>query len=139
MGNSSPKDYSSPETKSEEMDRFDRADNLGLSTAKVLITLNSGAIIAVLTFLGSASAQTQFSLGLTQIKISLSLFLTSMLAIILGMVISYSYYATPPNEGYSNFWNKHIVKFNVTMVMLALLTFIMGVSIIICGAEVSAS
>jgi hypothetical protein len=137
VGSSSTKSTMHSESKSQEMDRFDRADNLGLSTAKVMITLNSGAIIAVLTFLGNASAQTQFSIALTHIKYSLALFLISMFAIIFGMATSYTYYASPPNGSYSKYLNKYIVPFNAVMMVVAVISFIIGVSIIISGAEIT--
>jgi hypothetical protein len=117
-----------------EISRFDRANSLGLAYLRSTLLLNGGGIIALLTFLGNASAQTAISIPLMTIKIAMSFFLLAISSMMLGLLISYSYTASAPDTDYSEFWNRHIIKLNSICGAVALTCFVLAVLYLVFGS-----
>ncbi|MEJ6479514.1 MAG: hypothetical protein QNL92_12635, partial [Octadecabacter sp.] len=114
---------------SEEISRLERGTSLGLAYLRSILLLNGGGILAVLTFIGNASAQTNFIISLHAIRLGLSSFLIAITAMMLALLVSYSYTATAPESAYSNFWDKWIVTLNFMCGIISLLAFVAGVAI----------
>ncbi|WP_339106855.1 hypothetical protein [Roseovarius rhodophyticola] len=62
---------------------------LGLYAIKTMVTLNSGAFVVMLTFLGNAAAQTAFFLPLAAIKASLFCFLVGIVLALIVILTAY--------------------------------------------------
>ncbi len=63
---------------------------LGLLAFKTMITLNSGAFIVLLTFLGNADLSTEaFVVSIQRLKLALVFFLVGISATLLGILLSY--------------------------------------------------
>jgi hypothetical protein len=118
-----------------EISRFERSDALGLAFLRTMILLNGGAILALLTFLGSSSAQTELMIELYHVKKALLSFIAAIISVLLGLVISYSYTASAPETCYSQFWNNHIVKANTFLGVVTIAFFVWGVLILIAGVS----
>jgi len=116
---------------------IDLVRELGILAIKTLITLNSGAFIVLLTFIGNAAAQSQFSVPLGTLKISMICFLGGLG--FAGMSIAVTYVsvqsATPYPEGAkdtSDYW--HLV----TMMgppLASFIVFLTGVALLICDVS----
>ena len=117
-----------------EISRLDQAQALGLEYLRTTILLNGGAIFALLTFIGNATASAVIQFNLGNLKGSMWAFLVGIVSVLLGVIISYSYTATAPESYYSQFWNRHIVLLNTLLALISLSAFILGVASLILGA-----
>jgi hypothetical protein len=116
-----------------EISRLEQANTLGLAYLRTMVTLSGGAILALLTFIGSAQAQTAIHIPLLTIQISLACFLGAVVAPLLALLVSYSFTATAPESGYSHFWNRWIVPFNSVLAVTSLGAFALGVVLLLLG------
>lgn len=121
-------------TEQSETSRLQQADILGLAYFRTAVLLNGGAILALLTFMGNArnNAAVQFSLG--SVKTAMCAFLVGIVAMLLGLLISYSYTATAPGYRYRQFWDSNIIPANVFLAVVPLVAFVCGVMKLISGA-----
>ncbi|QEE34758.1 hypothetical protein FTO60_02940 [Octadecabacter sp. SW4] len=109
--------------------------DLGLFAIKTLMTLNSGAFIVLLTFIGNTAAESQFVVSLDELKNSLLLFLLGLGLTALSIAVTYvhSQKASP----YPNFENDISDKKFLLLMMgfptLAFLAFVAGVILLISG------
>ena len=117
-----------------EISRQERATSLGLAFLRSILLLNGGGILALLTFLGNASAQTMVTIPLGSIKWAMFCFLAAIASMMFGLLVSYAFTATTPESRFANFWNEHIVKFNFSLGFFALSAFIAALCILIFGA-----
>ena len=62
---------------------------IGFMGYRFLITLNSGAFIVLLTFLGNIDGSTAFSMDLIRLKYAMSFFLTAIGGTFISMMIAY--------------------------------------------------
>ena len=62
---------------------------LGFMGYKFMITLNSGAFVVLLTFLGNSNASTVFSINLQNLKYAMFAFLGAIIGTFLSMTIAY--------------------------------------------------
>jgi hypothetical protein len=122
-------------SESSEISRLEEANRLGLVYLRTLVLLNGGAILALLTFLGNASTSPIVEFDLGSIKSSMVAFLVGITSMLLALLISYSYTATAPEYSWHKFWNMWIIRLNSGLGLGALIAFIVGVSILISGAE----
>lgn len=109
---------------------------IGVLALKTLITLNSGAFVVLLTFIGNAAAQSKFVVPLTNLKCAMTLFL---LGIILSFVVfGYTYVVsqtTTPYEPKKSKVDDWFPMIAVGLTSLGLLSFILGVLQVIVGVE----
>jgi multisubunit Na+/H+ antiporter MnhB subunit len=120
---------------SHEISRQERANALGLAFLRAILILNGGGILALLTFLGNASAQTVVTIPLVTIKLAMLCFLIAIAVMMLGLLFSYSFTAMPPESKFVEFWNRHIVKLNFYSGVVSLTAFIVSVSILLVGSS----
>ncbi|WP_170402736.1 hypothetical protein [Ruegeria arenilitoris] len=118
-----------------EVSRLEQANVLGLAYVRSIILLNAGGILALLTFLGNASAQTAVSISLSAIKLAMASFLAGISAILLALLVSYSFTASAPGTSYHKFWDKHIIATNTVLGIASLGIFVFGVASLIKGAQ----
>lgn len=118
-----------------ELSRQDRANALGLAFLSSILLLNGGGILALLTFLGNASAQTVVTIPLATIKVAMVCFLVAIAAMMLGLLISYSFTAMPPETKFAKFWDRHIVRLNFYMGVVSWAAFIIAVLILVAGSS----
>ena len=123
------------ETENSRNSRFEQANTLGLAYLRSLIALNGGAILALLTFIGNASAQTFVTVPLNSIKCSMTAFLIGIASMLIGLLISYSYTAPAPDSKYKVFWDTKVIALNTFCGLVSLTSFISGVAILIAGAQ----
>jgi hypothetical protein len=111
---------------------------VGIMALRSIITLNSGAFVVLLTFIGNTAAQSKYTVPLSNIKIGMSCFL---IGIALSFVsIAYTYVASQEVSPYPKTEKKNDGSFVPVIVVvtgLAFLAFIVGVAIVICGVEVT--
>jgi hypothetical protein len=111
---------------------------LGVLALKTLITLNSGAFVVLLTFIGNTAAQSKFVVPLWNIKIGMSLFLGGIA--LSFTVIAYTYVASQQSSPYPKPTRKTdgwFVPIAVTVTGFAFACFVVGVAIVIIGVNVS--
>ena len=116
-----------------EVSRLEQSNVLGLAFVRTMILLNAGGILALMTFIGNASAQTAVYLSLGAIKLAMLSFLVGIASILLALLISYSATASAPETSYSKFWNKRIIATNATLALISLGLFTFGVAVLLCG------
>jgi hypothetical protein len=63
---------------------------VGFIALKTLITLNSGAFVVLLTFIGNTAAQSQFIVPLENLKFAMYCFLAGLAAVFLSIVQTYT-------------------------------------------------
>jgi hypothetical protein len=118
-----------------EISRLEQANTLGLAYLRTMVTLNGGAILALLTFIGNAQAQTAFFVPLHTLRLSLACFLVALVSLLVALVVSYSFTATAPESRYSIFWNRWIVALNSILALMSLVTFALGVLFLLLGTS----
>ena len=111
---------------------------VGFIALKTLITLNSGAFVVLLTFIGNTAAQSQFSVPLENLKFSMFCFLGGLATVFLSIVQTYvsSRAATPyVEEGKRPEW--WFALLSVILPAMSFLTFVIGVVAVVCGVKVA--
>ncbi|KAF0173943.1 MAG: hypothetical protein FD162_1449 [Rhodobacteraceae bacterium] len=63
--------------------------DLGMTALKTLVTLNSGAFVVLLTFIGNTAAQSAFSVPLISLQTSMYCFLVGICSAFLVMAIAF--------------------------------------------------
>ncbi len=117
-----------------EVSRLQRADALGLALVRTTILLNSGAILAVLTFAGNADDSRMIWFERGSIKCAMLSFLIGIASILLALIVSYSYTATAPQYCWHRFWDNWIIPFNVVLGISSVGAFLLGVGVLIAGS-----
>ena len=107
--------------------RREAADQLGITFAKTLITMNAGAILALLTFIGGAKEQSLLTFEISSLQWAMGFFLVGIVSILIALLVSYVFYAHPPEEDVHQFLNKHIVIINGALAVISLASFTGGV------------
>ena len=69
--------------------RIEVIKEIGLLGYKFLITLNSGAFIVLLTFLGNIQGSNAFAMDLTSLKVAMWFFLAAIAGTFISMTIAY--------------------------------------------------
>ena len=115
--------------------RAELVRELGLMAYKFLITLNGGAIIVLLTFVGNISGSAMFSVSLASAQWSIVLFVASISLTSISMTIAYlsaqmSLLDASLPGGNSAFG--HIISL-VVPVVLSFLAFVAGVLVAVYG------
>lgn len=118
-----------------EVSRLQRADALGLAFVRTSILLNSGAILAVLTFAGSADVSRMIWFEFGSIRCAMWSFLIGIASILLALIFSYSYTATAPCYAWHKFWDDWIILFNSILGIVSMGAFLVGVAILISGSS----
>ena len=107
---------------------------LGILALKTLITLNSGAFVVLLTFIGNTAAQSQFLVPLWNLKAAMFLFLAgislSFIVIAYTYAISQSASPYPLLEKKTDGW---FVPIAISLTGLGYLCFAFGVGIVVFG------
>lgn len=122
-------------TESGEVSRLEQANILGLAFVRTIILLNGGGILALLTYLGNASSQTQVAISVSSIKCAMALFLTGIVSVLVGLMISYTYTASFPKNSYAQFWNRWIIPTNAALLLISLVAFALAVTVLLHGAH----
>lgn len=121
-------------TEQSEISRLEQANALGLEYLRTVVLLNGGAILALLTFLGNSKVDASVQFTLRSVKTALLAFLVGIVAVLVGLIVSYTYTATPLEYRYHQFWNRWIVTLNAVLAIVSLGAFVLGVSCLILGA-----
>jgi len=69
--------------------RSELVKEIGLMAYKFLITLNSGAFIVLLTFIGNVSGDPVFTIDLGNLRCAMYCFLAAILLTFIGMTVTY--------------------------------------------------
>lgn len=114
------------------------AREIGLYALKTIITLNSGAFVVLLTFIGNTAAQSKFSVPLGALKCAM---LSFVFGITLAFVsIAYTYAASQAASPYprpqkkTDGWFLYIVT---VIAGLALVAFLIGVILLVTSIEIA--
>ncbi|MFT6451081.1 MAG: hypothetical protein ACJA06_000562 [Halocynthiibacter sp.] len=118
-----------------EISRLERSDRLGLAAFRVLITLNAGAILAMLTYVGGANNTSQLSIATVELIRAMWCFLGGIVSILIALLVSYAFTASIPESRFSDFFNKWIVLTNAVLGIACLALFGSGVAFLILGIE----
>ncbi|MEL6573058.1 MAG: hypothetical protein AAFQ64_15445 [Pseudomonadota bacterium] len=108
---------------------------LGMSSFKFLVTLNGGAFIVMLTFVGNVQQNAQFKIDLLALKVAMSMFLLGLFFTFCGIAIAYTSAQlsledrTLPGAGTAR---GHIVWLTLPVV-LAFFAFVFGVAAAMLG------
>ncbi|MCD9148234.1 hypothetical protein [Pseudophaeobacter flagellatus] len=119
---------------SSEISRLEQANTLGLAYLRTMLTLNGGAILALLTYFGNVKAETAIVVPLDSLQWAISSFTFAICVMLLTLAISYSFTASAPETPYSRFWNNWIVLLNSIAALTSLAAFISGVLFVTLGA-----
>ena len=113
------------------------AREIGIITLRTLVTLNSGAFVILLTFIGNTAAQSRFIVPLSNLKNSMYLFLTGLALSFAAIAYTYvitskvSPYPEPPSR--TDGWFIYII---VIVTAFAFLSFLAGVFVVISGVQI---
>ena len=112
---------------------------IGFISVKTLITLNSGAFVVLLTFIGNAAAQSQFVVPLQSLKFAMLCFLAGLAAVFLSIVQTYvsARRASPYNaeeDRRSEWW---LALLSVLFPAISFLCFLVGVAVVVCGVRLA--
>lgn len=111
---------------------------VGLIVLRTLVTLNSGAFVVLLTFIGNAAAQSKFMVPLGDLKIAMSLFLFGLLCTFL--VLAYTYVVSQTVSPYiaepktTDGW---YVPISATISVVSFLCFLAGVAVVVRGVTLT--
>ncbi len=125
-------------TDNQEISRLTDARELGLAFFKSLILLNSGAIVVLVTHMGTAKSDAAFSFSLIAIKFSMAAFLIGIVLILVSILISYVYTALSPAEKLKHWLDTKIIGTNAVLSLASLSCFVCGVAFLVFGANVTA-
>ncbi len=89
--------------------------------------MNAGAILALLTFIGGAKEQSLFTFEASSLQWAMGFFLAGIVLILFALLVSYIFYAHPPEDNVHQFLNEYIVKINGTLAVVSLASFTVGV------------
>jgi hypothetical protein len=108
--------------------------DLGMYAIKTLVTLNSGAFVVLLTFLGNAASQTKFSLALGSIKWAMLCFLCGIAST--AVVIATAYINSMRMSPYDS--SKGMAEFPALILyvgfcVFAFVCFVAGVATVVYG------
>ena len=109
---------------------------VGVLALKTLITLNSGAFVVLLTFIGNTAAQSKFVVPLSNLKSAMFLFLGGIA--LSFIVIAYTYVmsqAATPYDAPQKKTDGWFVLIAVSLTGLGFLSFVCGVLAVIVGVE----
>ena len=111
---------------------------LGILALKTLITLNSGAFVVLLTFIGNTAAQSKYLVPLCNLKLAMFSFLTGIAFSFI--VIAYTYVVSQKTSPYPKQAQKTdgwYVPITVIITALGFFCFVCGVSVVILGVSIS--
>jgi hypothetical protein len=113
--------------------------DLGLFAIKTLMTLNSGAFIVLLTFIGNTSVQSQFLIPLWNLKTSLFLFLCGLVLTTSAIATTYiqSQKATPYPDFSEEISDQRHLFWMMVFPTLAFLAFVIGVLLLVLNIGAS--
>lgn len=109
---------------------------IGILALKTLITLNSGAFVVLLTFIGNTAAQSQFLVPLQNLKMSMYLFLGGIS--LSFAVIAYTYVVSQSVSPYPQSPKKTVGWFMpiaVSLTSLSFFCFVFGVIAVVSGVQ----
>ncbi len=109
---------------------------LGIFALKTIVTLNSGAFVVLLTFLGNAAAQTKFEVPLSNLRVALYCFLAGISVAFL--VVAYTYVISQNATPYRTATKRTdgwFVPIATSLTGLAFLAFLAGVTIAVTGVK----
>jgi hypothetical protein len=109
--------------------------DFGPLAIKTLMTLNSGAFIVLLTFIGNTAAQSQFTIPLNNLKYSLFFFLAGLCLTAIAIAVPYihSQKATPYPAHAEQLSNTGLLLLMMVFPTLAFGAFIAGVVLSVNG------
>ncbi len=120
-----------PTSETSEIARLQAADQLGVTFAKTLITMNAGAILALLTFIAGAKNQSLFTFAVWALQYAMALFLGGIISILMALFVSYIFYAHPPESKTHQCLNKFIVVLNGVFACSSMALFAGGVILLL--------
>ncbi|WP_316015440.1 hypothetical protein [Roseobacter sp. HKCCA0434] len=118
-----------------EDSRLERADALGLATARTLIVLHSGAMLAMLTYIGGNSRESAIAIQTEAIISAITYFSVGTALVLIALALSYSYTASAPGQKWSIFWAEWIIPLNLVVAIGSTALFFSGVHAVVAGIE----
>ncbi|SFU01382.1 hypothetical protein SAMN05216236_11876 [Sedimentitalea nanhaiensis] len=114
-------------------------EELGMLALRSLITLNAGAFIVLLTFVGNTSADSAFQLSISALRNSLICFATGLGFTSVAIVIAYLTAQALVDEAPPKILagTKRFLVITMTCPLLALVSFLTGVGFAISGVTVT--
>ncbi|WP_299726385.1 hypothetical protein [uncultured Tateyamaria sp.] len=116
-----------------EISRLERADALGMSFVRTMIVLHGGALLALMTFLGNASAQTSITVKICVIKQAMTSFVVGICSILIALLISYTYTAAHPDTAWHRYWDRWVISVNAGMAIICIGSLIIGLVLLLSG------
>ena len=116
-----------------EISRLEQANGLGLAFLRTMVTLNGGAILALLTFVGNSNSQSAFTVDLISIKMAMGSFLVAIGAMLLALLASYTYTALAPEVKIRAYLDTKIIGLNAILGIVSLASFCFGVVKVLSG------
>ncbi len=109
---------------------------IGILALKTLITLNSGAFVVLLTFIGNTAAQSKFVVPLGNLKLAMFFFLagiaTSFVVIAYTYVVSQAATPYPDPDKRTDGW---YIPIAVVLTAIGFICFLIGVVTVISGVS----
>ena len=109
---------------------------IGVLALKTLITLNSGAFVVLLTFIGNTAAQSKFVVPMPNLKWAMGMFLAGI--VLSFSVMAYTYVVSQSSTPYNKAETKTdgwYVKIAVSLTAFGLVSFVTGVLCVIYGVQ----
>ena len=109
---------------------------IGILALKTLITLNSGAFVVLLTFVGNTAAQSKFMVPLENLKLAMFLFLGGIA--VSFVVIAYTYVVSQAASPYPKPDRKTdglYVPIAVLLTAVGFVCFVLGVVTVVSGVS----
>ena len=116
-----------------EIARLQAADQIGITVAKILVTMNAGAILALLTFIVGANEQSLFTFNVWSLQYAMASFLVGIVLILVALLVSYVFYAHPPETKVHRSLNNCIVAVNGGLVLSSIASFTSGVTLLLAN------
>ncbi|WP_417808474.1 hypothetical protein [Thioclava sp.] len=113
---------------------------IGVMALRTLITLNSGAFVVLLTFIGNTAAQSQFSVPLENLKYAMFAFLVGISLSFVAIAYTYavSQSASPYPKESSNLDGLYLyVVLGIST--LSFVAFVTGVGTVVAGVQLANS
>ena len=123
------------ESDEEAKARFERAQAVGLATARAVMLLNSGAFVVILTYIASATTNAAIVFETLAIKRALVFFLLGIVLVLAALMLSYAHEGTEPERRFKQWTNRRIVECNIVLVCFSVVSFCVGVLFLIFSAQ----
>lgn len=120
-----------------EIARLEQVNLLGLTYLSTVIILNGGAMLAVLSVIGSSTSESPISFDLASLKCAMTAFLVGIGTIMIALLVSYIFTANNAASGLTAFLNTKIVLINSLLALVSLAALVCGILSLIVGVQIN--